>query len=78
MLLNLRYQLSTFSGAFQDQSYNPQESEKISFKHKKLVAVYKNIRRNYDYLYQLFTSKNHKNLLLPNTTNLIEGVIKFF
>ncbi len=46
------------------------ESEKSSFTLKRLVAAYNSIRRNLPYL---FTYKNHKNLLLPNTTNLIEG-----
>ena len=47
-----------------------QESGKSSFTHKRLVAAYNSIRRNLPYL---FTYKNHKKLLLPNTTNLIEG-----
>ncbi len=46
------------------------ESGKSSFTHKRLVAAYNSIRRNLPYL---FIYKNHKNLLLPNTTNLIEG-----
>lgn len=46
------------------------ESEKSSYTHKKLVAAYRSIRRN---LPLLFTYKNHKDLSIPNTTNLIEG-----
>jgi hypothetical protein len=46
------------------------ESGKRSYTHKKLVAAYKSIRRN---LPMLFTYKNHPALLMPNTTNLIEG-----
>jgi predicted AAA+ superfamily ATPase len=46
------------------------ESGKSSYTHKKLVAAYRSIRRN---LPLLFTYKNHKELSIPNTTNLIEG-----
>ena len=46
------------------------DSGKVSFTHKKLVAVYRSIKRN---LSLLFTYKNHKDLSIPSTTNLIEG-----
>ncbi len=46
------------------------ESGNESFTHKKLVAAHRSIRKN---LPLLFTYKNHKELLIPNTTNLIEG-----
>lgn len=46
------------------------ESGKSYYTHKKLVAAYRSIRRN---LSLLFTYKNHKDLSIPNTTNLIEG-----
>jgi hypothetical protein len=46
------------------------DSGKSSFTHKKLVAAYRSIRRNSPLL---FTYKNHKELSIPNTTNLIEG-----
>ena len=46
------------------------ESGKESFTHKKLVAAHRSIRKNSPLL---FTYKNHKELLIPNTTNLIEG-----
>ena len=46
------------------------DSGKESFTHKKLVAAHRSVRKN---LALLFTYKNHKELLIPNTTNLIEG-----
>ena len=46
------------------------ESGKESYTHKKLVAAHRSVRKN---LPLLFTYKNHKELLIPNTTNIIEG-----
>lgn len=40
------------------------------YKHQKLRAAYRSLRRNLDYL---FTYKNHKDLDIPSTTNTLDG-----
>ena len=43
------------------------------FKHRKLVAAYKSLRRNLPYL---FTYKNYPELDMPNTTNSLDPKFK--
>lgn len=42
----------------------------ITFTHRRLVSAYRSLRTNLPYL---FTYKNHKGLMIPNTTNNIDG-----
>ena len=45
-------------------------TQKVSYKHPKIVSAYRSIRRNLPYL---FTYQKYKNFRIDNTTNAIDG-----
>jgi len=52
-----------------EKTINP-DTLKESFTHQKLVSAYKSLSTHLPYL---FTYKNHKDILIHNTTNAIDG-----